>query len=158
MSFARSRAALTSVANSAEVRRSPRSSQTTSATAAGRRSRIRSPSFSLASSGEIPRPLASRTSTTSSGQYRAARRVGVARTRVAARLRARLREAAGSAADPRPLRAVEEAYDDPARSVGDAYVALLRELLAPLGIPVLDASHAAVRNASDATLRAALHQ
>lgn len=73
-------------------------------------------------------------------------------------LRARMRAAAGSAADPRPLRAVEEAYDDPTRSVGDAYVALLRDLLAPLGIPVLDASHAAVRNASDATLRAAVHQ
>lgn len=69
---------------------------------------------------------------------------------------ARLREASGSASDPRPLRAVEAAYDDPTRSVGDAYVALLRELLAPLGIPVLDASHAAVRTASDATMRAAL--
>ena len=73
-------------------------------------------------------------------------------------LRARLREAAGSASDPRPLRAVDEAYDDPTRSVGDAYVTLLRELLAPLGIPVLDASHAAVRSASDATLRVALRQ
>ena len=73
-------------------------------------------------------------------------------------LRARLRDAAGSASDPRALRAVDDAYEDPARSVGDAYVALLRELLAPLGIPVLDASHAAVRSACDATLRAALRR
>jgi bacillithiol biosynthesis cysteine-adding enzyme BshC len=73
-------------------------------------------------------------------------------------LRARLRESGGSAADPRPLRAVDDAYGDPARSVGDAYLALLRDLLAPLGVPVLDASHSSVRAASDATLRAALRQ
>ena len=71
-------------------------------------------------------------------------------------LLARLREAAGSAADPRALHIVHDAYGDPARTVGDAYLALLRALLEPLGMPVLDASHAAVRSASDATLRSAL--
>ena len=68
----------------------------------------------------------------------------------------RLRAAAGSAADHRPLHVVEQAYADQTRSVGDAYVATLRGLLEPLGIPVLDASHAAVRSASDATIRVAL--
>ena len=68
----------------------------------------------------------------------------------------RLEQAAGSAADPRPLRIVREAYGDASCTVGEAYVALLREVLAPLGIPVLDASHAAVRTASEPTLRAAL--
>lgn len=67
-----------------------------------------------------------------------------------------LRDASGSAADVRPLDAVDAAYGAPARSAGDAYVLLLRELLAPLGMPVLDASHPAVRAASDPTLRAAL--
>src|SRR5207244_12032389 len=41
-------------------------------------------------------------------------------------------------------------------SVGGACVKLLRELLAPLGMPVLDASHDGVRAASAATLRRAL--
>ena len=72
------------------------------------------------------------------------------------RLLARLLEAAGSAPDPRALRAVEAWYGDASCTVGNAYVQLLRELLAPLGMPVLDASHAAVRAASDATLRDAL--
>ena len=70
----------------------------------------------------------------------------------------RLREAAGSAPDPRPLDVTERMYSDPARTVGDAYVGLLRELLAPLGVPVLDASHEGVRSASDATLRNALRR
>jgi bacillithiol biosynthesis cysteine-adding enzyme BshC len=68
----------------------------------------------------------------------------------------RLRETTGSAADPRPLAVVEQAYGDPTRTVGDAFIALLRELLAPFGIPVLDASHAAVCAAADVTLRSAL--
>ncbi|MEP6731954.1 MAG: bacillithiol biosynthesis BshC [bacterium] len=68
----------------------------------------------------------------------------------------RLRESAGSASDHRPLEMTTHAYADPTRNVGDAYIALLREVLAPLGIPVLDASHAGVRMASDSTLRAAL--
>jgi bacillithiol synthase len=70
----------------------------------------------------------------------------------------RLRDAAGSAADPRPLDALQRSYSNPIRTVGDAYVALLRELLAPLAIPVLDASHEAVRSVSDLTLRNALRR
>jgi uncharacterized protein YllA (UPF0747 family) len=67
-----------------------------------------------------------------------------------------LREASGSAADPRALQAALAAYGDPTRTVGDAFVQLLRTLLAPLGMAVLDASHPAVRRASEPTLRAAL--
>ena len=67
-----------------------------------------------------------------------------------------LSTACGSAADPRPLDAVIRAYGDPRRTVGDAYVDLLRTLLAPLGVPVLDASHPAVLNASRPVLRDAL--
>ena len=70
--------------------------------------------------------------------------------------RRRLMDASGSAADPRPLRAIEEAYGAPERSHGDAFVALLRALLAPLGMPVLDASHPAVGVAAESTIRAAL--
>jgi uncharacterized protein YllA (UPF0747 family) len=68
----------------------------------------------------------------------------------------RLREASGSAADPRALEAALAAYGDPARTVGDAFVELLRGILAPLGMAVLDASHPAVLQASAPTLRAAL--
>ena len=65
---------------------------------------------------------------------------------------ARLRSLSGSAADARPLDAVSSAYADPSRSVGDAFILLLRELLAPLGMPVLDASHPAVHAASGEVL------
>jgi len=58
----------------------------------------------------------------------------------------RLAAACGSAADARTLEAAG-AYA-PGRSIGDAYVALLRAVLEPLGIPVLDASHAAVAKAT----------
>ena len=68
----------------------------------------------------------------------------------------RLRDGAGSAADTWALAAVDRSYGSTSRSTGDAFVSLLRELLEPFGMPVLDASHPAVRNASDATLRAAL--
>lgn len=71
----------------------------------------------------------------------------------------RLRDASGSAADPRPLGAVSAAYSRASHTHGDAFVQLLRVLLAPLGMPVLDASHPAVRDASapliDAALRSA---
>ena len=70
----------------------------------------------------------------------------------------RLRDATGSAADARPLDAVRRCYADPSVSVGNAYVALLREMLAPLGILVLDASHESVRAASDLALRTALRR
>lgn len=67
----------------------------------------------------------------------------------------RLLAAAGSAADPAPLEAVRDAYA-PEATVGEAYVRLLRALLEPLGIAVLDASHPAVREAAGGLLRAAL--
>lgn len=69
----------------------------------------------------------------------------------------RLAAACGSAADPRPLAVVREAYGDTeTTSVGRAFVLLMRALLEPLGMCVLDASHDAVAEASDATLRRAL--
>jgi bacillithiol synthase len=67
-----------------------------------------------------------------------------------------LATACGSAADPRPLEAVSRAYGDPRRTVGDAYVELLRAMLAPLGVSVLDASHPAVMQASLPVLNDAL--
>lgn len=68
----------------------------------------------------------------------------------------RLTAGSGSASDPRPLAAATAAYRNESCTVGDAYVALLREMLAPLGVPVLDASHPAVRAASEPALRSAL--
>jgi bacillithiol synthase len=68
----------------------------------------------------------------------------------------RLAEACGSAPDARPLEAVRAAYASADVSHGEAFVHLLRQLLGPVGIPVLDASHPAVRAASDRTVRAAL--
>lgn len=59
----------------------------------------------------------------------------------------KLRLAAGSATDTGPLDAVERAYANSA-TVGSAYLALLRALLEPLGIAVLDAGHEAVRRAA----------
>ena len=67
-----------------------------------------------------------------------------------------LRSAVGSAANSRALETTVAAYGDPSHTVGDAFVALLRDLLSSLGVSVLDASHAAVRTASEPTLRAAL--
>lgn len=68
---------------------------------------------------------------------------------------ARLEESCGSAPDVRVLDAVRAAYSTGA-TVGSAYVTLLRSLLEPLGIAVLDASHPAVRIAGRDTMRAAL--
>lgn len=67
----------------------------------------------------------------------------------------RLERAAGSAAWREPLLAVRHAYR-PGQTVGGAYIELLRALLEPLGMPVLDAAHAAVRGAGAALLRDAL--
>ena len=67
----------------------------------------------------------------------------------------RLRDACGSMADSRAFDYAESAYSEGATH-GSAYVSFLREMLAPLGIPVLDASHDAVRSASDHVLRLAL--
>ena len=64
--------------------------------------------------------------------------------------------ACGSGVDPRPLEAAMRAYGDPRQTVGGAYVELIRSLLAPLGIPVLDASHPAVATAGASVLRDAL--
>ncbi len=67
----------------------------------------------------------------------------------------RLRDACGSVADPRPLDAALRAYHSGA-TVGGAYVALLRELLTPIGIAVIDASHPAVTRAAQPVLRRAV--
>jgi uncharacterized protein YllA (UPF0747 family) len=66
-----------------------------------------------------------------------------------------LAAAAGSAAYDAPLSVVREAYTQ-STTVGDAYVTLMRRMLEPLGIPVLDASHASVRTASRPLLALAL--
>ena len=68
---------------------------------------------------------------------------------------ARLEEACGSAPDGRAIDAVREAYMRGA-TVGSAYVTLLRAVLEPLGIAVLDASHSSVRAAGHATMVNAL--
>jgi bacillithiol biosynthesis cysteine-adding enzyme BshC len=70
-------------------------------------------------------------------------------------LLATLERACGSAPDPVPLRAVRRAYDVRA-TVGGAYVALLRALLEPLGIVVVDAAHPSLSRAADDLLRRAL--
>jgi uncharacterized protein YllA (UPF0747 family) len=70
-------------------------------------------------------------------------------------LLARLEGAAGAAVDPAVLEAVRSAYD-PSRTVGGAYVQLLRAVLEPLGIAVLDAGHAAVVTAARAVNERAL--
>jgi bacillithiol biosynthesis cysteine-adding enzyme BshC len=71
-------------------------------------------------------------------------------------LLARLEQAAGSVAYSPALDAVRAAYNDGKATVGSAYVRLLRTILEPLGIGVLDASHPAVRSAAAPHLRRAL--
>lgn len=66
-----------------------------------------------------------------------------------------LADAAASAAYDVPLAAVREAYTR-STTVGGAYVALMRAMLAPLGIAVLDASDPSVRRASQPLLALAL--
>jgi len=73
-------------------------------------------------------------------------------------LLARLADACGSGADHRALTAARDAYAHPGATVGGAYVTLLRTLLAPLGVPVLDASHPAVHSASAPILTLALER
>lgn len=70
---------------------------------------------------------------------------------------ATLRRAAGSAPDPTPLELAERAYQD-GTTVGDSYVQLLRGLLEPLGIAVLDASDPTVRSAARPVLVEALRR
>lgn len=66
-----------------------------------------------------------------------------------------LTRACGSAPNGAALEAVRRAYSTGA-TVGAAYVQLLRALLEPLGVAVLDASHPAVRTAGLPLLREAL--
>ena len=65
--------------------------------------------------------------------------------------------ACGATLDDRPIAAVRAAYREGA-TVGSAYVSLLRALLEPLGIPVLDASHEAVARAARPYLVRALER
>jgi bacillithiol biosynthesis cysteine-adding enzyme BshC len=64
-----------------------------------------------------------------------------------------LRASAGSVADDRPMRAAESFRLG--ASVGGAHVEMLRALLEPLGMAVIDAAHSAVGAASRAHLEAA---
>lgn len=66
-------------------------------------------------------------------------------------------EGAGSAVDPSVLTLLRRAYD-PSSTIGGAYVALLRGILAPLGVGVLDAASPAVAQASRGFLTAALRR
>jgi uncharacterized protein YllA (UPF0747 family) len=66
-----------------------------------------------------------------------------------------LRQASGSVVDHAPLQAVSATHVAGA-TLGDAYVELLRRLLEPLGIAVLDASHPATREAAKPLLETAL--
>jgi uncharacterized protein YllA (UPF0747 family) len=67
----------------------------------------------------------------------------------------RLAAACGSAADGRVLQLARQAYSPPA-TVGGAYLTLLRALLEPLGVAVLDASHPAVTKSAHPLLVRAL--
>jgi bacillithiol biosynthesis cysteine-adding enzyme BshC len=70
---------------------------------------------------------------------------------------AQLASATGSAVYPEALAAVAEAYHA-GETAGEAYVGLLRQLLEPLGIAVLDASHESVRTAARSVLSRALER
>jgi len=66
-----------------------------------------------------------------------------------------LRKATGSTIDLVPLELLAEWYRE-GQTVGSAFVGFLRALLAPLGIAVIDASHAATRSAAKTVLAGAL--
>lgn len=68
---------------------------------------------------------------------------------------AQLTRACGSGAHASVLEVVRQAYT-PHATIGAAYVVLMRALLEPLGIAVLDAAHPATRAAADTFLRSAL--
>ena len=70
---------------------------------------------------------------------------------------AKLERSAGSGASADILKAVRESYRASA-TVGGAYVDLLRRLLEPFGMPVLDASHPAVRATAHPLLQRALEK
>ena len=69
----------------------------------------------------------------------------------------RLAAACGSAADARVVEWAGRSYAPPA-TVGSAYVTLLRAMLEPLGISVLDAAHEALTQAAHPVLVRALHE
>ncbi len=69
----------------------------------------------------------------------------------------RLEQGAGSAAFREALELTRRAYRR-GQTVGSAYIELLRGVLEPLGISVLDAAHPAVRRRAAPHLRAALHR
>ncbi|HYU54212.1 MAG TPA: bacillithiol biosynthesis BshC, partial [Gemmatimonadaceae bacterium] len=75
---------------------------------------------------------------------------------VSAQLEA-LTRAAGSTIDRTPIDLLERFYGG-SQTVGSAYVSFLRELLAPLGIAVIDASHQETRVAAAPVLGAALEK
>jgi len=69
-----------------------------------------------------------------------------------------LSSGAGSVANVDVIEAVRQAYGNPSATVGRAYVKLLRRVLEPLGIAVLDASHMAVRTAMHPVMLQALER
>ena len=75
---------------------------------------------------------------------------------VSAQLQA-LAHAAGSSVDTRPIELLERFYRT-TETIGSAYVSFLRELFAPLGIAVIDASHPATRAAAKPLLVRALER
>ena len=68
-----------------------------------------------------------------------------------------LARSAGSAIDRTPVEFLERFYTREA-TIGSAYIALIRALLAPLGVAVIDASHQATRAAAKPVLSAALEK
>jgi bacillithiol synthase len=70
---------------------------------------------------------------------------------------ARLAAACGSVPSSGVLDLVRESYS-PGATLGDAYVRLLRGVLEPLGIAVLDAAHPATRTAASSVTRLALRR
>lgn len=65
--------------------------------------------------------------------------------------------AAGSAVDTTPVKLLERYYKS-GETIGSSYVSLLRAIFAPLGIAVIDASHAATRAAAKPLLARALEK
>jgi uncharacterized protein YllA (UPF0747 family) len=68
-----------------------------------------------------------------------------------------LRAAVGSVPNPAILETVERAYSS-GETVGSSFVKLLREVLSPLGVAVLDSSHPAVRKQGAPVMRRALER
>lgn len=68
-----------------------------------------------------------------------------------------LAKAAGSAIDQTPLDLVRRAYSAD-HTIGSAYLELLRAVLEPLGMPVLDASHPSIRTAAAPIIQRALER